>query len=113
MVNVALVRRIEPTNLGKLEQGVIGDQMTLASKSNEPTGPLHRLNVQGKTSATLNESESLDGEIESEISWGPAVFSINENNLACCLQVYISFGNGISASAFLDNGRKHLDRETL
>jgi hypothetical protein len=40
--------------------------MTLASKNNEPTGQLHRLSVQGKTSAVLNESESLDGEIEPE-----------------------------------------------
>jgi hypothetical protein len=38
--------------------------MTLASKSNEPTGPLRRLSVQGKTFATLNDSENLNWEIE-------------------------------------------------
>jgi hypothetical protein len=32
------------------------------------------------------------------------VFFINENDLACCPQVNISFGNGISASALLDTG---------
>jgi hypothetical protein len=80
--------------------------MTLAStcKSNEPTGPLHRLSVQGKASAVLNESESLDGEIEPEALGGLVVFFINENDLACCPQVNISFVNGISANALLDTG---------
>jgi hypothetical protein len=48
--------------------------MTLASKSNEPTGPLHKLSVQGKISANLDESETLDEEIEPEILGGLVVF---------------------------------------
>jgi hypothetical protein len=44
--------------------------MTLASKSNEPIGPLHRLSVQDKTLPPLNESETLDGEIELEALGG-------------------------------------------
>jgi hypothetical protein len=78
--------------------------MTLASKSKEPTGPLHRPSVQGKTFAVLNESESLDGEIEPEALGGLILFFINENDLACCPQVNISFVNSISASALLDKG---------
>jgi hypothetical protein len=78
--------------------------MTLASKRNEPTGPHHRLRVQSKTFATLNESESVYEEIESEALGGLIVFFIIENDLSCCPQVNISFGNGISASALLDTG---------
>jgi hypothetical protein len=66
--------------LRKLEQGVIGDQTTLTSKSNEPTGSLHRLSVQGTASVTLNESESLDGEIDPEAAGGLTGVFIDEND---------------------------------
>ena len=77
--------------------------MTLTSKNNETTGPPHRLSVQGKTPFNVNGTEIVDG-IEPEAIGELILFFINENDLSCCPQVNISFGNGISASALLDTG---------
>jgi hypothetical protein len=65
MGNVGQARRRELTEYGKLEWRVVKGRITLAREDDKLSGPLSRPHLPGQTGATLNNSESLEENIES------------------------------------------------